>query len=707
MNSNGSDIAVQLDELKSNIAQHTSQEQFLDQAIATMQQSLRQLAEDSANAGARVRHARGHPRDRVLRAGHRRRRQGALGHDARGARPRRGDGVPAAAVPGLPQVDERRRRGVPRLAARGRRRRRRRGARRTARRGRAAPAARAASSASGQAEGGMAARSPRSSRRATTRVGARADDRGGDQRPLRLDAGGGERKGRRARRRRSRGATSRGPMGPAAAPLLGRAMNRLTMDEHGACDLLSGRFTSTRSARRRARLAARGATSLSIGDPDVRARARPVKSSALPLSSVAPSALRPQRLAVHRAMLLPSDLALQSRLVQQLVAVRQREMDAILKRYARSAHRRAARRLRDHVAHGAHVRVRPDGGEPRHLTFFASSADRCLALVPARHHLHDVHMQLGAGASRCAGRRARSRARPAVRGEKNQINAFFTVGIISFAVQTVCAVWILDETPKWTYDSIAATAILGLAGVVIFWYHRRMHGRFFGDSAKLLDVDSDAAAAAAAAEEAATAPAPPSTAPSRSTLVASSAASAGPPPHRTRPRALVAADAPTAPRARATARRPSCTTLLDNPVALVDSHPDIANDDTAAAAASTSGDFAMRGLLYKRVAAASARRRLASAVTSEWRERFFVLSPAICSTAVGGGLRGGEGGRARQPDRPPRLRGALRHGGPAVGVCAPADRAKRRARVVAARADGGSARLEWARKLVVATLMRS
>ena len=32
MNSNGSDIAVQLDELKSNIAQHTSQEQFLDQA---------------------------------------------------------------------------------------------------------------------------------------------------------------------------------------------------------------------------------------------------------------------------------------------------------------------------------------------------------------------------------------------------------------------------------------------------------------------------------------------------------------------------------------------------------------------------------------------------------------------------------------------------------------------------------------------------
>ena len=50
MNSNGSDIAVQLDELKSNIAQHTSQEQFLDQAISTMQQSLRQLAEDSANS---------------------------------------------------------------------------------------------------------------------------------------------------------------------------------------------------------------------------------------------------------------------------------------------------------------------------------------------------------------------------------------------------------------------------------------------------------------------------------------------------------------------------------------------------------------------------------------------------------------------------------------------------------------------------------
>ena len=180
-----------------------------------------------------------------------------------------------------------------------------------------------------------------------------------------------------------------------------------------------------------------------------------------------------------------------------------------------------------------------------------------------------------------------------------------------------------------------------------------MHGRFFGDSAKLLDVDSDAvAAAAAAAEEPAPAPrrrrrrSPINSGGFFSRFGGSAATS-----HTTAP--LVAADAPTSSTARArarTARRPSCTTLLDNPVALVDSHPDIANDDTAAAAASTSGDFAMRGLLYKRVAAASA--------VGGWRRRSprngesdFSSSLAVTCSAGGRRRTTRRGRRARSTTR--------------------------------------------------------
>ena len=410
-------------------------------------------------------------------------------------------------------------------------------------------------------------------------------------------------------------------------------------------------------------------------------------------------------------MLSAEHIALQSRLVQQLVAVRQREMDAILKRYDALGTQASLLAGFAITSLTALTSVSDPTAVNRVVchTFFATSV--CCLLSCLHVIICTMYTCNWAPALALRGPSGSlTRAYKAVRGEKNQINAFFTVGIISFAVQTVCAVWILDETPKWTYDSIAATAILGLAGVVIFWYHRRMHGRFFGDSAKLLDVDSDAVAAAAA-EEAAPAPAPSSTAlkPINSGGFFSRFGGSAATSHTTAP--LVAADAPTSstapPRARASARRPSCTTLLDNPVALVDSHPDIANDDTAAAAASTSGDFAMRGLLYKRVAAASARRRLASAVTSEWRERFFVLS--------GGHLQywrseaDYEAGKAGALDNPIDLRGF-------EVLCDMADPRwgfalqpieQNGARAWSLRAPTEEARLEWARKLVVATLMRS
>ena len=115
----------------------------------------------------------------------------------------------------------------------------------------------------------------------------------------------------------------------------------------------------------------------------------------------------------------------------------------------------------------------------------------------------------------------------------------------------------------------------------------------------------------------------------------------------------------------------------------------------------------MRGLLYKRVAAASARRRLASAVTSEWRERYFILS--------GGHLQywrseaDYEAGKAGALDNPIDLRGfevLCDMADPRWGFALqPIEQTG--ARAWSLRAPTEEARLEWARKLVVATLMRS
>ena len=394
--------------------------------------------------------------------------------------------------------------------------------------------------------------------------------------------------------------------------------------------------------------------------------------------------------------------------MQQLVAVRQREMDAILKRYDALGTQASLLAGFAITSLTALTSVSDPTAVNRVVchTFFATSV--CCLLSCLHVIICTMYTCNWAPALALRGPSGSlTRAYKAVRGEKNQINAFFTVGIISFAAQTVCAVWILDETPKWTYDSIAATAILGLAGVVIFWYHRRMHGRFFGDSAKLLDVDSDAVArrrrrGGGAGAGAVVDGAQPINSGGFFSRFGGSAATS----HTTAP--LVAADAQTAPPgARAPAGRPACTTLLDNPVALVDSHPDIANDDTAAAAASTSGDFAMRGLLYKRVAAASARRRLASAVTSEWRERFFVLSAGHLQ--YWRSEADYEAGKAGALDNPIDLRGfevLCDMADPRWGFALqPIEQTG--ARAWSLRAPTEEARLEWARKLVVATLMRS
>ena len=219
MNSNGSDIAVQLDELKSNIAQHTSQEQFLDQAIATMQQSLRQLAEDSANSSTRSSRtrtsARSSPSSRTPSSPSRRprARRSRCPTPTRGWSTRSGGTRSTSSRRAGPSrcSSSRSSRATAPTPAR---------ARRTARRGGRRGGARGVKR---ERPGGGGWRRDRQDRAAGRPglVGARADDRGGDQRPLRLDAGGGERKGRRARRRRSRGATSRGLMGPRRRSVIG------------------------------------------------------------------------------------------------------------------------------------------------------------------------------------------------------------------------------------------------------------------------------------------------------------------------------------------------------------------------------------------------------------------------------------------------------------------------------------------------------
>ena len=231
-------------------------------------------------------------------------------------------------------------------------------------------------------------------------------------------------------------------------------------------------------------------------------------------------------------MLSAEHVALQSRLVQQLVTVRQREMDTILARYSALGTQASLLAGFAITSLTALSPSEPTVSTPITHLFYGSSIVCLLACI----HVIICTMYTSNWAPALALRGpsgSLARAYNATRGEKTQINAYFLLGIIAFAVQTIAAIWILDNVTKVTADAGACTGATVVAGLASLIYHVRMHRRFFGGGEKI-DLSEQTVAAAGAARYAA----------------------AGGPDGRG------STNANTMP-------------LLDNPVATVDTHPDI------------------------------------------------------------------------------------------------------------------------------------
>ena len=293
-----------------------------------------------------------------------------------------------------------------------------------------------------------------------------------------------------------------------------------------------------------------------------------------------------------------------------------------------------------------------------------------------------------------------ARAYNATRGEKTQINAFFLLGIIAFAVQTIAAIWILDNVTKVTADAGACTGATVVAGLASLIYHVRMHRRFFGGGEKI-DLSEQTVAAAGAARYAA----------------------AG-------PDGRGSTNANTMP-------------LLDNPVATVDTHPDIQVGASAQRRQERQlrqdhpNELEMRGVLSKRALAVDAsgpasrlrpphapsrpsgkprhspatsrrpaRPRLSACIGAARRERYFVLKDAHLQ--YWRSQADYEAGKAAAMDNPINLRGfevAVDMSDPKWGfTLTPLEPGQR---AWALRAPTEADRLEWARRLVIVTLMNT
>lgn len=70
----------------------------------------------------------------------------------------------------------------------------------------------------------------------------------------------------------------------------------------------------------------------------------------------------------------------------------------------------------------------------------------------------------------------------ATKSEKTQINAVFTLAVMSFAVQTVMAIWVMDGHNGVSPHAVYATALTFVVLLADLWYHKRIHSRFFGDT---------------------------------------------------------------------------------------------------------------------------------------------------------------------------------------------------------------------------------
>ena len=307
-------------------------------------------------------------------------------------------------------------------------------------------------------------------------------------------------------------------------------------------------------------------------------------------------------------MLSAEHLALQSRLVQQLVAVRQKEMDYMLARY-QSIGTQAA--LICGFCISTLTSLNPsDGsvvGAVAH-TFYVVSFLCILSL------LHVILTTLfvcnwAPGLALRGPTGSMSRAFDATRGERTQVNVCFVFGLYCFGAQVCLAVWILDTKPGATPDSIVTTVLTVLSAFLSVAYLMRMHQRFFGTLLSKNFIGSKGRDD----PQGNTVQNPQQVGNMQSGNIQA------PQPSRSN-----------GGRAGTTNDRNHAMPLLNNPVAIIDSHPDVSEQMRSDAGfVDAASEFEMQGYLSKqtqtrsesnRSAATSFIRSVGAAIVTEWRE---------------------------------------------------------------------------------------
>ena len=375
-----------------------------------------------------------------------------------------------------------------------------------------------------------------------------------------------------------------------------------------------------------------------------------------------------------RAPTLAEHVALQSRLVQQLVAVRQREMDYMLARY-QSIGTQAALICGFSISSLTGLAASSDIVSPIVSHLFYITTFVCILSL-----LHVILTTLfvcnwAPGLALRGPTGSVSRAFDATRGERLTVNVCFCLGLFSFGVQTVLAVWILDQDRKPTSHSIIATCLMGTASVLSLGYLMRMDKRFFGlfvsDNLRMATFQSHRQSEVGEPTDARPSRGLPSLGQPANVqatdLDVNDTANGAVPtrlssriswaPNLKRP--FVAncpstptggessfADASSSPRPatqhssgiRRKENEVIDMPLLDNPSTLIQSHPDVIGSadqgNSVSGMRMTASEFEMQGTLFKQSHSTGTNaahpavkwwRAVESVITAEWLERYFVL----------------------------------------------------------------------------------
>ena len=172
-------------------------------------------------------------------------------------------------------------------------------------------------------------------------------------------------------------------------------------------------------------------------------------------------------------MLSAEHLALQSRLVQQLVAVRQKEMDYMLMRY-QAIGTQAALLCGFSISSLTSL----DPSDTEHVTKGVAHMFYISSFICVLTNLHVILTTLfvcnwAPGLALRGPTGSMSRAFDATRGERTQVNISFVVGVLAFGMQTTLCVWILDNKAAATADSIIASCLMGVAAMASLLYLMR------------------------------------------------------------------------------------------------------------------------------------------------------------------------------------------------------------------------------------------